>query len=359
MSTKFSVSASPTAAEGRHGLIETVEGKGRSTRTTLLRGLMLRPEFGVVLAAALLYAFFVVVAGGNGFLSEAAFAGWTGSASEVGIIALGVGCLMVAGEFDLSVGSMVAASSAIMGLTAGYYEQSIWVGVGLVAVCALVVGLVNAIVVLKTGLPSFIVTLAMMLLLSGAALGVTRLITNTSVLSIFSQGFAHSLFGGKVGAFPVSIFWWIGIASVISWLLAKTIFGNWIYAVGGEIDAAVTNGVPVARVKTVLFVMSSTSAGLVGVLQSVQYQSGDAVRGQDFVFSAVAAAVVGGILLTGGYGTAVGIFFGAVTYGIVSTGIFYTGWDSTWTASFLGILVFLAVFANSYFRKLALASSTR
>ena len=149
------------------------------------------------------------------------------------------------------------------------------------------------------------------------------------------------------------------MAVLLTWILSRTIFGNWIYAVGGDFDAAVTNGVPVARVKTVLFVQSSMLSAMVGVLQSIQYSAGDATRGSDFVFSAVAAAVIGGILLTGGYGTALGIALGAVTYGIVSVGIFYTGWATDWTATFLGLLVLLAVLANNYIRKLALASGTR
>jgi simple sugar transport system permease protein len=120
-----------------------------------------------------------------------------------------------------------------------------------------------------------------------------------------------------------------------------------------------TNGVPVARVKSILFVVSAMCAAMVGALQSVQFSSGDATRGAGFIFSSVAAVVIGGVLLTGGYGTALGIVLGALTYGIVSTGIFYTGWGTDWTSLFLGGLVLMAVLANNYFRKLALASGTR
>lgn len=324
-----------------------------------LRTLTLRPEFGVIIAAGLLYAFFAAIAGGNGFVTETATTGWVTAAAEIGIIALGAGSLMISGEFDLSVGSMVGASSAIMGITVGNYGLPVWLAVALVLVFATFVGLTNAFVVLRTKLPSFIVTLAMMLILSGVALGTTRALTNTTVLTVESGGFAHTVFGGSVSALTATVFWWIGIAGVMTWVLGRTVFGNWVYAVGGDIDSAVTNGVPVVKVKATLFVFSSVAAALVGVLQSIQFESGDATRGADFVFSAVAAAVVGGVLLTGGYGSAIGIVFGAVTYGIVSVGIFYTGWPTDWTAAFLGGLVFIAVFANNYFRKLALAGGTR
>ncbi len=224
------------------------------------------------------------------------------------------------------------------------------------AVC---VGLINAIVTLRTGLPSFIVTLAMMFGLSGASLGLARLMAGTTIVAVPSEGSAKAVFGGDFGFFTSTVVWWLALALFVTWLLGKTVFGNWTYAVGGDVDAALTNGVPVARVKTGLFVLASVSAAMVGILQSVQYASGDATRGAGFVFSAVAAAVIGGILLTGGYGTAVGVVFGAVTYGIISTGIFYTGWGTDWTSLFLGGLVLLAVLANNYFRQLALSSGTR
>jgi simple sugar transport system permease protein len=318
-----------------------------------------RPEFGVVVAAALLWVFFALVAGDQGFLSEAATSGWITSAAELGIIALGAGCLMIAGEFDLSVGSMVAAASAIMGIAVSRYGLSVWVAVVLVLAFAVCVGLVNAFVTLRTGLPSFIVTLAMMFALSGASLGVSRLLAGTTVMAVPSEGAAHAVFGGTFGFVTSTVVWWLALAALVTWLLGKTVFGNWVYAVGGDVDAALTNGVPVAKVKVGLYVLTSVSASMVGVLQTVHYASGDATRGSEFVFSAVAAAVIGGILLTGGYGTAVGVVFGALTYGIVSTGIFYTGWSTDWTSLFLGGLVLLAVLANNYFRKLALAGGAR
>lgn len=339
---------------------ELVDGEDTTEATiSRLRAVAMRPEFGVMIAAALLYGFFAVIAGGNGFVTETATTGWITAAAEIGIIALGVGSLMISGEFDLSVGSMVGASSAIMGIVVGNYDLPVWFAVGIVLAFATLVGLTNAFVVLRTKLPSLIVTLAMMLILSGAALGTTRVLTNTTVLTVESGGFAHMVFGGSVSALTATVFWWLGIAGLMTWVLGRTVFGNWVYAVGGDIDSAVTNGVPVVKVKTTLFVFSSVAAALVGVLQSVQFASGDATRGADFVFSAVAAAVIGGVLLTGGYGSATGVVFGALTYGIVSVGIFYTGWPTDWTSAFLGGLVFVAVFANNYFRKLALAGGTR
>ncbi len=324
-----------------------------------VRTAVLRPEFGVLLAAVVLYVFFAAVAGGKGFLTQDATAGWLGSAAEIGIVALGASCLLIAGEFDLSIGSMVGAGSAVMGIGVGHYGLSIWVCVAIAALLAIAVGLTNAFLTLRTGLPSFIVTLAMMLAVVGASLGMGRLLTGTTNLTVPSDGVAHVVFGGSFGALSSTVFWWFGLGALIAWMLRRTVFGNWTYAVGGDIDAATTNGVPVARVKASLFVLSSLCATLVGVLQTVQFSSGDATRGADFVFSAVAAAVIGGVLLSGGYGTVTGIMIGGLTYGIVNIGVFYTGWSTDWTSLFLGALVLLAVLANDYFRKLALAAGKK
>jgi simple sugar transport system permease protein len=332
--------------------------RGEAARERV-RTAVLRPEFGVLLAALVLYAFFAVVAGDKGFLTQDATAGWLGSAAEIGIVALGASCLLIAGEFDLSIGSMVGAGSAVMGIGVGHYELSIWICVLIAAALAVAVGLANAFLTLKTGLPSFIVTLAMMLAVAGGSLGMCRLLTGTTNLTVPSEGAAHTVFGGTFGALSSTVFWWVGLGLLLAWMLRRTVFGNWTYAVGGDIDAAVTNGVPVARVKASLFVLSSLCAALVGVLQTVQFSSGDATRGADFVFSAVAAAVIGGTLLSGGYGTATGIMMGGVTYGIVNIGVFYTGWSTDWTSLFLGGLVLMAVLANDYFRKLALAAGKK
>ena len=107
----------------------------------------------------------------------------------------------------------------------------------------------------------------------------------------------------------------------------------------------------------ILYVGTALAATLVGVLEAVQFNSGDATRGQSFIFNAVVAAVIGGVLLTGGYGSAYGVALGSMTYGIISIGLYYTGWSTDWEALFLGSLVLTAVLLNSYFRRLALTGA--
>lgn len=325
-------------------------------RGAALRGIIVRPEFGAFLAAVLLFVFFAIVAGGNGFLTEQGTAGWVNTAAEIGLIGIPVGLLLIAGEFDLSIGSVVGASSMITAVGTTTLGLPLWLSIVAALAVAALVGYVNATITLVTGIGSFIVTMAMMLALAGLSLGVARAVAGTSVVSLNSEGFVHELFAAQIGPFSATVWWWILIAVCATWVLSKTVFGNWIYATGGDIDSAMTNGVPVKRVKRTLFIASSMGAALVGILQTVQFNSGDATRGSAFIFSAISAAVIGGVLLTGGYGSAVGISFGAITYGIVSMGIYYTGWSTDWVQLFIGVLVLLAVLANNYFRKLALST---
>lgn len=336
----------------------------RSIRTSPAEGsrrgpigrLVVRPEFGVLVACLALYVFFVAAAGNNGFLTAEGTAGWVNTAAEIGIIAIPVGILLIAGEFDLSIGSVVGASSMITAISVGQFGLPMWLGAAIALAFAALIGFINATITMTTGIGSFIVTLAMMLALAGASLGVARLVVGTSVISAQPDAFSSVLLAGQLGPFSITVIWWIVIGVAATWVLVQTVFGNWVYATGGDVNSALTNGIPVRRVKRSLFIASSMGAALVGVLQTAQFGGGDATRGGSFIFSAIAAAVIGGVLLTGGYGSALGISLGAATYGIVSMGIYYTGWSTDWVQLFIGALVLLAVLANNYFRKLALSS---
>ncbi|KSV71989.1 hypothetical protein N182_29970 [Sinorhizobium sp. GL2] len=154
--------------------------------------------------------------------------------------------------------------------------------------------------------------------------------------------------------FNVSILWWFVAAALAAWVLKRTPFGNWIFAVGGHQDAARRAGVPVDRVRLVLFIWTAVSAAFVGIMSAVMYNQGNAVSGQGYVFQTAIAAVIGGVLLQGGFGSVVGIVFGCMIYGIVSLGLFYTGWPTDWLATFIGVLLVIAVLTNNLIREMAL-----
>ncbi|MEP3280221.1 MAG: ABC transporter permease [Stappiaceae bacterium] len=321
-----------------------------------MMSLIRRPEFGAVAAFFLTYLFFAVFTLDAGFVSVNGTAGWLNLAAELGIVAIPVGLLMIAGEFDLSIGSTVGAASMIVAIGTNYYGMPIWPMILLALIAGCAIGVINGLAVVKTNLPSFIVTLATNFVVIGATMGLSRLIANVTSSSIVASDSAKFVFAARLGQANISILWW-GIATLIGfWVLSRSVFGNWIFATGGNVNAARGAGVPVERVKITLFVATGFAAAFVGVLQGIQWNSGNSTYGMGYVFQAPIVVVIGGILLTGGYGSVTGIFFGTALFGVISTGIFYTGWNTDWIQLFLGVLLGAAVLANNYVRRLALSS---
>jgi simple sugar transport system permease protein len=242
----------------------------------------------------------------------------------------------------------------IIAVSVDQYGWPLWAGILAAFAVAALVGLFNGYIVVKTGLPSFIVTLGMLFALRGATIGVSRLLTGRTQISIDTgSGVLHNLFAGRIDVFAVSILWWVALAAVGTYVLQKTVFGNWIFGSGGDANAARNVGVPVARTKIVLFVCTSLSAALLASIQVLDAGSADVIRGQLLELQAIAAAVIGGVLLTGGYGSVVGALFGALIFGMVQQGIFFTGVDTDWFQLFVGAMVLLAVLFNNLIRKRA------
>ena len=150
-----------------------------------------------------------------------------------------------------------------------------------------------------------------------------------------------------------AVVWWILLTGLATWVLLRTRFGNWIFAVGGDEKAARNVGVPVNRVKIILFMLTALSAAVFAAVQVFEVGSADTLRGTQKEFDAIIAVVIGGTLLTGGYGSAVGAFLGALIYGTVEIGIFYTGIDTDWFKVFLGLMVLAAVLFNNFVRRRA------
>jgi simple sugar transport system permease protein len=323
-------------------------------RRSAIRRLFLRPEAGGVVSAVLVFLFFAILAGQNGFLTVLGTADWLDTASELGIIAIPIGLLMIAGEFDLSVGSVVGATSMIVAIFGGYYSLSPWVGVLIGFVVAALIGLINGLIVTRTRLPSFIVTLATMLMITGGMLGISIALTGSTSISATPSGSSALFFAFKWHELHVSILYWLALTVLAAYVMQRTPFGNWVYATGGNAVAARLAGVPLDRVKIILFVCTSLGAALVGTLETLTFQNGNITLGSAYVFTGIAASVIGGILLTGGYGSPVGTVFGALTYGIVSMGVFFLGWNADLTELFIGLLLLLAVLANHRLRLIAM-----
>jgi simple sugar transport system permease protein len=153
--------------------------------------------------------------------------------------------------------------------------------------------------------------------------------------------------------FHVSIIWWIVLTALAAWVLVRTKFGNWIFAVGGSALSSRAVGVPLVRTKILLFMTTSAAAWLVGSMTVLRLASVQANQGIGDEFKFIIAAVIGGCLLTGGFGSAVGAAIGALIFGMARQGIVYARWDSDWFQLFLGVMLLAAVLVNNAFRRRA------
>jgi simple sugar transport system permease protein len=353
----------------------------RSERLSLLGRLLKRPELGALSGAILVYVIFYCLAGSSGMFTLRGMTEILQVSAEIGILATTASLLMIAGEFDLSMGSMIGFAGVIIGLGSTVYHLPLYLTIFLALVICAAIGALNGWLTVRTGVPSFIVTLASMLILRGEAISETRAINGYTQISKITEGdpdsSAISLFGGNaaqsvfswmahhrwidanqagdpsVAGIPASILWWVALTALATWVLTRTRFGNWIFAVGGDKTSAVNVGVPVDRVKIVLFMLTAMSAVLFAAIQIMQVGSADTLRGTQKEFDAIIAVVIGGTLLTGGYGSPIGAFLGALIYGTVQMGIVYTRSDADRFKVFLGVMVLLAVLFNNYIRRRA------
>ena len=321
--------------------------------------LLARPEIGALIAAVVIYIFFFAVA--PAFRSAEAFSTILYASSLIGIVAVGVGLLMIGGEFDLSAGVAVVTYALTAAMLSYQFNLNMWVGVFLALILSMFIGFINGFLVVRTGIPSFLITLGTFFVLQGVNLGVTKLVTGAVSTQNVSdmEGFdsAKAIFASTFDIFGVTVkitvVWWILFVLVATWILNRTRTGNWIFAVGGNAASARAVGVPVNKVKIGLFMGVGFLAWFSGMHQLFAFntiQAGGGV-GQEFLF--IIAAVVGGTLLTGGYGSAYGTALGAFIFGMTQQGIVYAGWDPNWFKAFLGVMLLLAVAVNLSVKKFA------
>lgn len=327
--------------------------------TLSLGNLLRRPEAGAFLGLVGVLAFFVVF-GSTRFLEPAGAASWLNVAANLGIVALPIGLLMIAGDLDISIGAMIPAGSMTVAILSGHYDLPIWIGMlGSIGI-GLVVGLVNGYLVVRTAVPSLIVTLGTLFAVQGLMLGISVLVTGTTSVALTADPWAKFLFGQFLaGSFQVIILWWIAITALFIFFIHFSPYGNWIFAMGGDRVSARNAGIPTARLTIFLFVLSAVSASFVGMCQAILFNSAQVSGGMTFIFNSIISVVVGGVLLTGGFGSVVGIFFGTITFAVVNQGIYFTTFDRNWSSLIIGIMLLLAVLMNNTFREMALTYSPR
>lgn len=345
---------------------------------------LMRPELGGICGAVLVFVFFLLTASDSGMFSPAGILNWSVVSAQFMIIAVGACLLMIAGEFDLSVGSMIGFAGMSIALLSTSAGLPMWVAIIITFIICIAIGALNGWLVIKTGLPSFIVTLAFLFILRGitifAAIATTRKTIIGGLREEAAGDWLAPLFGGKiltgffqwmgengwievfsrgtregqpvVDGIPMLIVWAIVLVIFGHFLLTRTKFGNWIFAAGGDAQSARYTGVPVNRVKIMMFMFTAFCAVVFATCQVMEFGSAGADRGLLKEFEAIISVVIGGALLTGGYGSVVGAALGALIFGVVQQGLFFAGVESSLFRVFLGVILLLAVILNTYIRRM-------
>jgi len=361
-----------------------LEKDERLQQQSPLRRAFIRPELGAMTGTIVVFVYFAIVAGGSGMFAPDGIMNWGIVSAQFAVIAVGACLLMIAGEFDLSVGSMIGFSGIVIALLSVHLGWPMWAAILAAFAVAMLIGAANGYLVIKTGLPSFIVTLASLYVLRGLtiyfAIATTRQTIIGGVRDAAEGDWLAPIFGGKilgpvftwladlglietfkagtragepvVDGIPMLMVWAVVLIVLAHILLTRTRFGNWIYASGGDAKAARYVGVPVDRVKIAMFVFSAFCATVFAACQVMEFGSAAADRGLLKEFEAIIAVVIGGALLTGGYGSVIGAALGALIFGVVQQGLFFAGVESSLFRVFLGIILLLAVILNTYIRRL-------
>ena len=356
----------------------------RVRHVSAIRKALIRPELGAICGTVLVLIFFGIVAPNSGMFSLDGIMNWGTVSAQFAIIAVGACLLMIAGEFDLSVGSMIGFSGIIIALLTTAFGLPLWLSILIAFALAVAIGALNGLLILRTGLQSFIVTLAALFILRGLTIYIP-IVTNGSTIigglkPIAQHDWLAPLFGGRafsgffawlaqngviatfktgpkaglpvVDGIPALIIWAVILVALGHILLSRTTFGNWIFASGGDANASKNVGVPVARVKILMFMLSAFCATVLATCQVLEFGSAAADRGLLKEFEAIIAVVIGGTLLTGGYGTVLGAGLGSIIFGVVQQGLFFAGVESSLFRVFLGIILLVAVVLNTYIRRI-------
>ena len=338
-----------------------------------LLSLFRRPEAGAAAGFVLIFLFFSFFGWDKNFLTPLGASTWLNFASKVGIIAIPIGFLMIAGELDISVGAVIPAGGIVLAMAVEVFGFNFWVAVLFSFAVAAAIGWINGMLVTRTQVPSLIVTLATLFVVAGLNAYISKQIAGTTqhslpdagVISEFLMGDYHSLVIGEgESAFTIfrslqsSFFIWIVVAIMCFYILHVSPWGNWIFAMGGDQESARNAGIPTNRLKIALFMLSAMAAALVGMTEAVLANTASTTTQFGMIFNTIICVVVGGVLLTGGFGTVTGVVFGTLTFGIVFQGINFTTFDKDLNMLFIGALLLIAVLMNDTFRNLATSAST-
>lgn len=305
--------------------------------------------------------FFYVVFGGVDLEKLSGAASWVNYAARIGIVALPVALLMISGEIDISIGAMIPAGAMTTAIIAGHYELPMIVAIIAALGIGVLVGLFNGLLATRTSVPTLIITLGTLVGMQGIVLAGSKLLTGAASVPLTSPAWAKTVFGDFLfgGSHQVVIIWWIILTAVFWFFMHQSKYGNWIFAIGGDKVSAKNAGIPVDKITILLFIGTATSASFVGMCHAILFNSAQVSGGMNDIFNIIVSVVVGGVLLTGGFGSILGVFVGTITFAIVIKGIDFTAIDRNWANLIIGVMLLVAVGMNETFRKKALTAVTK
>ena len=275
-----------------------------------------------------------------------------------GILAIGMLLVILNGGIDLSVGSTLGLAGCIAGfLMQGVTLSSfgvilyppVWAVVVLTCALGAVVGAVNGVLIAYLRVPAFVASLGVLYVARGIALLMTNGLTYNNLggrPELGNTGFDWLGFN-RLAGIPIGVIVLAALAIICGLVLSRTAFGRWLYASGGNERAADLSGVPVKRVKILVYVFSGVCAAIAGLVLSSQLTSAGPTAGTTYELTAIAAVVIGGAALTGGRGTVRGTMLGAFVIGFLSDGLVIIGVSAYWQTVFTGAVIVLAVLMNS------------
>jgi simple sugar transport system permease protein len=312
-------------------------------RSGLARRIVRVPELMVLVALLVVIIGFVILAPST-FLSARNIGAVLTASAQLGIVAVGCAILIISGEFDISVGSNYAFSGIAIGLLSTSAGLPTWLAVIIGLCISTSIGLTNGVITLRARIPSFITTLGTWLVWFGLTLALSK----GFFVSVRPHDPLIQVLGGLLDyQFYSSIFWWVGIGIVVIVLLGRTPLGNWIFAVGGNADAARAVGVPANRVKLFAFGLMGFLAGISALFTLGQQGSMAPLYGQNLALQGIAAAVIGGCSLSGGAGSVIGAMLGAILMSMINSGLILAGAPTFWYQTFVGAIVIVAVVINT------------
>jgi len=328
------------------GLDDASAGSGPSRGAIwgeAFRRFMLRPESTALAAVLILFVVFTALSP-QLFPTKLTYISIMAVAAELGIASIGVTLLMIGGHFDLSIGAVLGLTSYVAVVMMRDFGISPIIAAPTAVVVGAALGFINGILVVRFRIHSFVVTLGTMLIWRGVLIALTGGFPMTvDIPPLFKDVMAGPLIFG----FRMSMVWFLGIGLVGTFLLTRTRFGNWVQAAGQNPQAARNLGVPVDRVTVILFMIASALAAVTGVIQVARFSSVDALRGEGMELQAVAVTVIGGTLLSGGYGSVIGTVLGAITFGMIQVGLVLAGAPGHFFKTLTGAIVVGAVILNT------------